>query len=48
MPDREELEKYLEDVVYECTWLGFTEEETERMKEMETSKFYGDEDRDVD
>lgn len=48
MPDKEELEQYLEGVLKECARLGFTEEETERMKEMETAKFYGEEDADVD
>lgn len=48
MPDKEELEQYLDSIVSECARLGFTEEETERMKEMETAKFYGEEDADVD
>lgn len=48
MPSAEELEQYLDGIVSECVRLGFTEDETERMKEMETSKFYGEEDRDVD
>lgn len=48
MPDKEELEQYLDSIVTECARLGFTEDETERMKEMETAKFYGEEDADVD
>jgi len=48
MPSAAELEEYLDGIVSECARLGFSEEETERMKEMETAKFYGEEDADVD
>lgn len=44
MPDKEELEEYLEGVIKECERLGFDEEGTARMIRMETCKFRGEED----
>ncbi len=48
MPDKEELEGYLEKVIAECDRLGFTGDETARMIEMETCKFNGLEDSEVE